>query len=148
MVLISLTRVPTNSRNVPESLLSMPSTADESVKNRTPSISMRRESLIFWYNRTATSDPMSSILGMEILTLKENQEGIRIRRSPGDFVEHLPRVLKKVFPQTLCRPVNDEQGGCASSKVRGSDGRCASSGVLQSGDPGRRPEPEAKCKAG
>jgi hypothetical protein len=59
---------------------------------------------------------------MEILTLKENQEGIRIRRSPGDYVEHLPWVLKRVFPRTLCRPVNDEQGGCASSKGRGSDG--------------------------
>ena len=47
LVLISLTLVPTNSSNVPESLLSMPSTADQSVKNRTPSISMRKESLIF-----------------------------------------------------------------------------------------------------
>ncbi|MFN9908398.1 MAG: hypothetical protein ACK56F_20100, partial [bacterium] len=69
LVLISLTLVPTNSRNVPESLLSMPRTADESVKNRTPSISMRKESLIFWYSRTATNDPISSILGMEILHL-------------------------------------------------------------------------------
>jgi hypothetical protein len=89
-------------------------------------------------------DPSNCL--MEILTLKENQEGIRIRRSPGDYVEHLPRVLKRVFPRTLCRPVNDEQGGCASSKVRGSDGQCASSGVRQSGDPGGGPEPEAKCK--
>jgi hypothetical protein len=32
------------------------------------------------------------------------------------------------------------------SKVRGSDGQCASSGVRQSGDPGGGPEPEAKCK--
>ncbi len=47
---------------------------------------------------------------MEILTLKENQEGIRIRRSPGDYVEHLPWVLKRVFPWTLCGPGNDEQG--------------------------------------
>ena len=68
-------------------------------------------------------DPSNCL--MEILTLKEKQEGIRIRRSPGDYVAHLPRVLKKVFPRTLRRPVNDEQGGCASSKVRGSDGRCA-----------------------
>ncbi len=44
----------------------------------------------------------------------------------------------------MYRPVNDEQGGCASSKVRGNDGRCASSGVRQSGDPGGGPEPEAK----
>jgi hypothetical protein len=36
LVLISLTRVPTNSKNVPESLLIIPRTADESVKNRTP----------------------------------------------------------------------------------------------------------------
>jgi hypothetical protein len=47
LVRISLTLVQTNSRNVPESLLIMPSTADESVKNRTPSISRRKESLIF-----------------------------------------------------------------------------------------------------
>ncbi len=66
LVRISLTLVPTNSRNVPESLLSMPKTADETVKNHTPSTSMRKESLIFWYSQTATSDPISSILGMEI----------------------------------------------------------------------------------
>jgi hypothetical protein len=47
LVQISLTLVPTNSRNVPESLFSIPRTAYESVKNRTPSISRRRESLIF-----------------------------------------------------------------------------------------------------
>jgi hypothetical protein len=69
LVLIWLTRVPTNSRNVPKSLLIIPRTADESVKNCTPSTSRRRESLIFWYSRTATSEPMSSILGMEILHL-------------------------------------------------------------------------------
>jgi hypothetical protein len=80
---------------------------------------------------------------MEILALKENQEGIRIRRSPGNYVEHLPWVLKCVFPRTLCGPVNDEQGGCASSKVRGGDGRCMSSGVRQGGDPGGGPEPGA-----
>jgi hypothetical protein len=80
---------------------------------------------------------------MEILALKENQEGIRIRRSPGDYVEHLSWVLKCVFPRALCGPVNDEQGGCASSKVRGSNGRCVSSGVRQSGDPGGGPEPGA-----
>ncbi len=34
---------------------------------------------------------------MEILALRENQEGIRIRRSPGDYVEHLPWVLKRSF---------------------------------------------------
>jgi hypothetical protein len=44
----------------------------------------------------------------------------------------------------LCRPVNDEQGGCAISGVRRSDGRCVSSGVRQSNDPGGKPEPEAK----
>jgi hypothetical protein len=80
---------------------------------------------------------------MEILTLREDQEGIRIRRSPGDYVEHLPWVLKRVFPRTLCGPGNDEQGRCACSGVRGSDGRCVSSGVRQNGDPGGGPEPGA-----
>jgi hypothetical protein len=79
-------------------------------------------------------DPSNCL--MEILTLKEKREGIRIRRSPGDYVARLPWVLEHVFPRTLCRSVNDKQGGCASSKVRESDGQCASSGVRQSGDPG------------
>ncbi|MFN9908927.1 MAG: hypothetical protein ACK56F_22855, partial [bacterium] len=35
LILISLTRFPTNSRKDAESLLSMPSTAEESVKNLT-----------------------------------------------------------------------------------------------------------------
>jgi hypothetical protein len=61
--------VPTNSRNVPESLKIMPRTAEESVKNLTSLTSRQRESLIFWYNLTATRDPISSILGMEILHL-------------------------------------------------------------------------------
>ncbi len=69
LVRILLTLVPTNSRNVPESLLIIPKTADESVKNCTPSISRRRESLIFWYSRSVICEPMSSILGMEILHL-------------------------------------------------------------------------------
>jgi hypothetical protein len=105
-------------------------------------VRVRREAERF--AEDAKMDPSNCL--MEILTLKQNQEGIRIRESPGDCVERLPWVLKRVFPRTLCRPVNDEQGGCASSKVRGSDGRCASSGVRQSGDPGGGPEPEAKYK--
>ena len=56
----------------------------------------------------AKMDPSNWLV--ETLTLKENQEGIRIRRSPGDFVEHLPGVLERVFLQTLCGPGNDEQG--------------------------------------
>ncbi len=87
----------------------------------------------------AKMDPSNCL--MEILAFRENQEGIRIRRSPCDYVEHLPWVLERVFPRTLCGPGNDEQGRCASSGVRGSDGRCVSSGVRQSGDPGDGPEP-------
>jgi hypothetical protein len=52
---------------------------------------------------------------METLVLRENQEGIRIRRSPGDYAEHLPWVLEHVFLQTLCGPGNDEQGRCPTA---------------------------------
>ncbi|MFN9908954.1 MAG: hypothetical protein ACK56F_23000, partial [bacterium] len=38
----------------------------------------------------AKMDPSNWLV--EILTLKEKQEGIRIRKSPGDYVAHLPRV--------------------------------------------------------
>jgi hypothetical protein len=51
---------------------------------------------------------------METLALREIQEGIRIRGSPGDYVEHLPWVLKRVFLRTLCGPGNDEQGAQAA----------------------------------
>jgi hypothetical protein len=71
---------------------------------------------------------------MKTLVLRENQEGVRIRTSPGDYTKHLPWVLGLVFPQTLCGPSNNEQGRCASCNVR------------QSGDPGGGPEPEADYK--
>jgi hypothetical protein len=80
---------------------------------------------------------------MEILVLRENQEGIRIRRSPGNYAEHLPWVLEYVFLQTLCGSCNHKQGRCPSSDVQGNGGRCISSGVRQSGDPGTGPEPKA-----
>jgi hypothetical protein len=69
LILISLTWFPTNSRKDAESLLSMPSTAEESVKNLTAPNSICSESLIFCASLTASSDPISSILGMEILHL-------------------------------------------------------------------------------
>ncbi len=65
----------------------------------------------------AKMDPSNFL--METMVLRENQEGIRIRRSPGDYAEHLPWVLERVFLQTLCGPGNDEQGRCASSDVPG-----------------------------
>jgi hypothetical protein len=89
-------------------------------------------------------DPSNCL--MKTLVQRENQEGVRIRRSPGDYTKHLPWVLGRVFPQTLCGPSNNEQGRCASSDVRGDSGRCVSSGVRQSGDPGGGPEPEADYK--
>ncbi len=46
MIRMSLTLVPTNSRKDAESLFSMPSTADESVKYLTASSSMCSESII------------------------------------------------------------------------------------------------------
>jgi hypothetical protein len=89
-------------------------------------------------------DPSNCL--MKTLVLRENQEGVRIRRSPGDYTKHLPWVLGRVFPQTLCGPSNNERGRCASSNVRRDSGRCVSSGVRQSGDPGGGPEPEADYK--
>jgi hypothetical protein len=89
-------------------------------------------------------DPGSCL--MKTLVLRENQERVRIRRSPGDYTKHLPWVLGRVFQQTLCGLSDDEQGRCASSDVRGDSGRCVSSGVRQSSDPGGGPEPEADCK--
>ncbi len=49
-------------------------------------VGVRREAERF--AEDAKMDPGNCL--MEILALKENQEGIRIRRSPGDCVEHLP----------------------------------------------------------
>jgi hypothetical protein len=89
-------------------------------------------------------DPSNCL--MKTLVQRENQEGVRIRRSPGNCTKHPPRVLGRVFPQTLCGPSNNEQGRCASSDVRGDSGRRVSSGVRQSGDPGGRLEPEADYK--
>ncbi len=60
-------------------------------------------------NEDAKMDPSNCL--MEILALRENQEGIRIRRSPDNYAEHLPWVLERVFLQTLCGPANDEQIG-------------------------------------
>ncbi len=59
----------------------------------------------------------------------------------GDPGSSIFSMLVVYYPRTLCRPVNDGQGGCAISGVRRSNGQCVSSGVRQSGDPGSRPEP-------
>jgi hypothetical protein len=94
----------------------------------------------------------SQRLLMETLVLRENQEGIRIRRTnnPGDYAKHLPRVLERVFLQTICAQCDDGQAQpetvtrssdrCRSSHVRrssnlrGSGDRCTSSKVQGSGD--------------
>ncbi len=68
----------------------------------------------------AKMDPSNCL--METLALREIQEGIRIRRSPGNYAKHLPWVLERFFLQTLCGPGNDEQGRCASSDVLGNGG--------------------------
>ncbi len=128
-------------------------------------VGVRRDAVRF-----AEDAKMDRQLPDETLVHRENQEGIRIRRSPGDYAKHLPWVLERVFLQTLCGPGNDEQGRCASSDVRGNSGRrvsgsepgsrdqcvrskargdrgrCASSDVPGSGDPGGGPEPEADYK--
>jgi hypothetical protein len=78
-------------------------------------VGVRREAVRF--AEDAKMDPSNCL--METLVLRENQEGIRIRRSPGDYAKHLPWVLERVFLQTLCGLGNDEQGQCASSDVRG-----------------------------
>jgi hypothetical protein len=78
----------------------------------------------------AKMDPDNCL--METLVLRENQEGVRIRRSPGDYNKHLPWVLKHVFLQ--CGPSNDEQGRGASSDVQGNGGRCVSGNAPGSWD--------------
>jgi hypothetical protein len=80
----------------------------------------------------AKMDPSNCL--METLVLRENQEGIRIRRSPGDCAKHLPWVLERVFLQTSCGPCSGEQGRCASSDVRGNSGRCVSGNAPGSRD--------------
>jgi hypothetical protein len=45
--------------------------------------------------------------------------------------------------QYVCGNAREDRSRCASSKVQGNGGRCLSSGVRQSGDPGGGPEPEA-----
>jgi hypothetical protein len=67
LVLISLTRVLTNSRKDAKSLSSIHRTTDELVKYLTAYISIFRESSILRANLTASSPPTSSILGTEIL---------------------------------------------------------------------------------
>jgi hypothetical protein len=93
-------------------------------------VGVRREAVRF--AEDAMMDPSNCL--METLVLRENQEGIRIRRSPGDNTKHLPWVLERVILQTLCGPSNDEQGQCASSNVRGNGGRCVSGNAPGSRD--------------
>ncbi len=69
LIWISLTLVPTNSKKDAESLFSMPSTADESVKYLTASSSMCSEWIILCASLTTNKAPTSSILGMDILHL-------------------------------------------------------------------------------
>jgi hypothetical protein len=64
----------------------------------------------------------------------EEEEGIMIRRSPGDYTKHLPWVPERVFLQTLCGLGNDKQGRCASSDVGGNGGRCLSGNAPGSRD--------------
>jgi hypothetical protein len=85
-------------------------------------VGVRREAKRF--AEDAKLDPSNCL--MKTLDLRENQEGLRIRRSPGDYTKHLPWVLGRVFPQTFCGPSDDEQGRCASSNVQGNGGRCVS----------------------
>jgi hypothetical protein len=74
---------------------------------------------------------------METLVLRENQEGIRIRRSPGNYAKHLPRVLECVFLQTLCGLHDDGQAQpdsvTSNSNMRENGDQCVSSDVLGSG---------------
>ncbi len=93
-------------------------------------VEVRREAERFVED--AKMDPSTCL--METLVLRENQEGVRIRRSPGDYTKHLPWVLGCVFPQTLCGPSNDEQGRHASSDVWGNSGRCVSGNAPGSRD--------------
>jgi hypothetical protein len=60
-------------------------------------------------------DPSNCL--METLVLRENQEGVRIRRSPGDYAKHLPWDLERVFLQTLQR--------CARKQRPMREWRCA-----------------------
>jgi hypothetical protein len=107
-------------------------------------VGVRREAVRF--AEDSKMDPSNCL--METLVLRENQEGIRIRRSPGDYAKHLPWVLERVFLQTLCGPVNDEQGRCASSDVRGNGGRCVSGDAPGSRDQymrGNAPGDRSRC---
>jgi hypothetical protein len=65
----SLTLAPTNSRNFPDSVLSMPNTADESVKYLVPARGNFNASLTFLTSLTELTAATSSILGMVIFTL-------------------------------------------------------------------------------
>jgi hypothetical protein len=93
-------------------------------------VGVRREAVRF--AEDAKMDSSNCL--METLVLRENQEEIRIRRSPGDYAKHLPWVLERVFLQTLCGPCNGKQGRCASSDVRGNSSRCVNGDVPGSRD--------------
>jgi hypothetical protein len=108
----------------------------------------------------AKVDPRDCL--METLVLRENQEGIRIRRTnnPCDHAKHLPRTIcgrcddGQAQRETVtrssdrCRSSNVRRSSnlrgsgdvcgsgdrCASSKVRGSGDWCASGDVRGSGD--------------
>jgi hypothetical protein len=66
---------------------------------------------------------------------------------PG-WDEWPPDGNNRPLPSHKDRPLRHgtERTRCASSDVRGDSGRCVSSGVRQSGDPGGGPEPEADYK--
>jgi hypothetical protein len=85
---------------------------------------------------------------MKTLVLRENQEGVRIRRSPGDYTKHLPWVLGRAFPQTLCRLSDDEQGRCTSSDVQGNGGRCVSGNAPGSRNQYVRSNARGDCSRG
>jgi hypothetical protein len=61
---------------------------------------VRREAVRF--AEDAKMDPNNCL--MATLFLRENQEEIRIRRSPGNYAKHIPQVLECVFLQTSCGP--------------------------------------------
>jgi hypothetical protein len=89
-------------------------------------VGVRRKAVRF--AEDAKVDPSNCL--METLVLRENQEGVRIRRTmpstfPGSW---------NVFLQTLCGPCNSEQGRHASSDVRGNCGRCVNGDMPGSRD--------------
>jgi hypothetical protein len=95
----------------PEEYLGWGEWPPDNTAAKADTVGVRREAVRF--AEDAKMDPSNCL--METLVLRENQEGIRIRRSPGDYAEHLPWVLEHVFLQTLCGPGNDEQGRCPTA---------------------------------